>query len=131
MLITPYKIKKAFLYLKHFGLKEFMNHLFERLEPEEGPYGPWYESHKPTEEELDRQRKTGIKDGPKFSILVPTYMTKETFLRQMIESVQAQTYGNWELCIADASDNSHDAVPCNRIAWRILRECCTQRIRWI
>ena len=107
MLITPYKIKKAFLYLKHFGLKEFMNHLFERLEPEEVPYGPWYESHKPTEEELDRQRKTGIKDGPKFSILVPTYMTKETFLRQMIESVQAQTYGNWELCIADASDREY------------------------
>lgn len=130
MLITPYKIKKAFLYLKHFGLKEFMNHLFERLEPEEVPYGPWYESHKPTEEELDRQRKTGIKDGPKFSILVPTYMTKETFLRQMIESVQAQTYGNWELCIADASDREYPdgAMDVGRIAMSYAE--ADQRIKY-
>ncbi len=104
MLITPYKIKKAFLYLRHFGLREFMNHLLERLEPEDVPYGPWYESHKPTEAELARQRKKEFENGPKFSVLVPTYMTKEIFLRQMIESVLAQTYVNWELCIADASD---------------------------
>ena len=104
MLITPYKIKKAFLYFKHFGPREFMNHLFERLEPEEVPYGPWYESHKPDGAELDRQRRTDIEGGPLFSILVPTYMTREVFLRQMIESVKAQTYSRWELCIADASD---------------------------
>ena len=107
MLITPYKIKKAFLYFKHFGPKEFMNHLFERLEPEEVPYGPWYESHKPDAAELDRQRKTEIQGGPLFSVLVPTYMTREVFLRQMIESVKAQTYGRWELCIADASDKEY------------------------
>ena len=107
MLITPYKIKKAFLYLKHFGLKEFMNHLFERLEPEEVPYGPWYESHKPDEAELDRQRKTDIEGGPVFSVLVPAYMTREMFLRQLIESVKAQTYDRWELCIADASDREY------------------------
>lgn len=130
MLLTPYKIKKAFLYLKHFGLKEFMNHLFERLEPEEVPYGPWYESHRPTEEELDRQRKTVIGDGPKFSILVPTYMTKETFLRQMIESVKAQTYGNWELCIADASDREYPdgAMDVGRIAMSYAE--ADQRIKY-
>ena len=107
MLITPYKIKKAFLYFKHFGPREFMNHLFERLEPEEVPYGPWYESHKPDGAELDRQRRTDIEGGPLFSILVPTYMTREVFLRQMIESVKAQTYSRWELCIADASDKEY------------------------
>ena len=84
-----------------------MNHLFERLEPEEVPYGPWYESHKPDGAELDRQRRTEIEGGPMFSILVPTYMTREVFLRQMIESVKAQTYSRWELCIADASDKEY------------------------
>ena len=34
-------------------------------------------------------------------------MTREVFLRQMIESVKAQTYGRWELCIADASDKEY------------------------
>ena len=107
MLITPYKIKKAFLYFKHFGPREFMNHLFERLEPEEVPYGPWYESHKPDDAELMRQRRTRIEGGPVISILVPAYMTREIFLRQLIESVKAQTYDRWELCIADASDKEY------------------------
>lgn len=39
------------------------------------------------------------------SILVPLYNTKEEFLRQMITSVQQQTYPHWELCLADASDD--------------------------
>ena len=59
--ITPYKIKKAFLYLKHFGPREFMNHLFERLEPEDVPYDGWFRSHTPTKEELEKQRKAKIK----------------------------------------------------------------------
>lgn len=101
--IKPYNIKKGIRYLKHFGFKEFMIRLQERMEPEEVPYGPWYEQHKPTEKELDRQRKETFSHQITFSIVVPAYRTPELFLRQMIESVQNQTYGKWELCIANAS----------------------------
>ncbi len=101
--ITPYKIKKGLLYLKHFGFKEFMNRLMERMEPEEVPYGPWFESHRPGEEELARQRRTAAADGPLISVVVPAYRTPEKFLREMIGSLTAQTYPRWELCIADAS----------------------------
>ncbi len=45
-----------------------------------------------------------------FSIVVPLYNTPDKFLREMIESVQNQTYSNWELCLADGSDRSHKAV---------------------
>jgi GT2 family glycosyltransferase len=38
---------------------------------------------------------------PCISIIVATYNTHETMLREMIESVQWQLYPNWELCIAD------------------------------
>ena len=38
--ITPYNILKGIRYLKHFGPKEFMIRLRERMEPEEVPYGP-------------------------------------------------------------------------------------------
>ncbi len=41
---------------------------------------------------------------PLISILMPVYNTPEKFLREAIESVLAQVYENWELCIAD--DNS-------------------------
>lgn len=46
----------------------------------------------------------------KFSILVPLYNTPIKFLDEMIESVKAQTYKNWELCLADGSDNEHTEV---------------------
>ena len=38
-----------------------------------------------------------------FSIVVPLFNTPEKYLREMIESVVAQTYGNWELVLCDAS----------------------------
>ena len=46
----------------------------------------------------------------KFSVLVPLYNTPEKYLREMIESVTAQIYGNWELCLADGSDDAHSYV---------------------
>ena len=39
------------------------------------------------------------------SIAVPVYRTPERFLREMIESVLGQTCSEWELCIADGSEN--------------------------
>ena len=45
-----------------------------------------------------------------FSILVPLYNTPMDFLEQMIRSVELQTYGKWELCLADGSDEEHGYV---------------------
>lgn len=64
----------------------------------------------PTTEEAKRQRETKFGREIKFSILVPLYNTPEKFLRQAIESVIAQTYENWELCLADGSDAEHADV---------------------
>lgn len=49
------------------------------------------------EKELAMQRQQGFPRQIKFSILVPLYNTPEDFLKEMIESVQAQTYSDWEL----------------------------------
>ena len=62
------------------------------------------------EKELAMQRQQGFPRQIKFSILVPLYNTPEDFLKEMIESVQAQTYSNWELCLADGSDAAHPQV---------------------
>lgn len=43
-------------------------------------------------------------ERPLFSIVMPVYNTPEKWLRKCIDSVLAQSYGRWELCIAnDAS----------------------------
>ncbi len=55
-------------------------------------------------------KKIDFPRNVKFSILVPLYNTPEKFLKEMIRSVQAQVYGNWELCLADGSDDEHSSV---------------------
>lgn len=101
--LNPYTIKKGFRYLKHYGPKEFWIRLHERFEPEEVPYGPWYEAYVPDESELEKQRKHRFTYEPLISVAVPAFRTPETFLIQMVESLLAQTYSNWELCIANGS----------------------------
>lgn len=64
----------------------------------------------PNPQEAERQRSAKFERDIKFSILVPLYNTPEKFLRQAIESVLAQTYENWELCLADGSDAEHEKV---------------------
>ena len=113
MKITVSNVKKGMRYLKHYGVKEFFIRLQEKREAESIPYEPWYEVHKATPEQLARQRKESGKwqDAPQISIVVPLYCTKETFLREMITSVQAQSYENWQLCLADASPREGENCP--------------------
>lgn len=66
-------------------------------------YQEWLALHRADEKTLSDQRKMILPSMPKISILVPVYRTHEPYLREMIESVLAQSYRNWELCIADAS----------------------------
>lgn len=63
-----------------------------------------------SEQELEAQRIAQFSQNIKFSILVPLYNTPERFLEEMIESVLNQTYENWELCLADGSDETHRNV---------------------
>lgn len=58
----------------------------------------------PDEEQRRREEETVFPHMVKFSILVPLYNTPREFLTAMLDSVVAQTYGNWELCLADGSD---------------------------
>lgn len=64
----------------------------------------------PDEERARREREQIFERMVKISILVPLWNTPENFLREMIESVTAQTYQNWELCLADGSDDDHAYV---------------------
>ena len=124
--LSPYTLQKGFRYLKHYGPKEFWIRLHERFEPEEIPYGPWYEAYVPDEQTLEKQRKQKFSQSPLISIAVPAYKTPGVFLRQMLDSVRAQTYGNWELCIANASPGEEEMG-------KILREYAKKdpRIRWM
>lgn len=68
--------------------------------------------------ELRKQRKQVFPEQILFSIVVPLFNTRVKFLKEMIQSVQNQSYPRWELCLADGSDAEHSyvAAVCKRLA---------------
>ncbi len=53
-----------------------------------------------------RQEKTEKLESPEsplFSIVIPLYATPERYLRELIDSIEKQTYGKYEVCFADGS----------------------------
>lgn len=70
----------------------------------------WMKSPLFSGSELEEQKRHSFSKEILFSITVPLYNTPEKYLREMIESVLEQTYGGWELCLADGSDGQHSIV---------------------
>ncbi len=70
-------------------------------------YRRWINRFEPKPAELARQRAHRFSRSPKISIVVPVYNTPAKYLEAMVQSVLAQTYANWELCLADASPAPH------------------------
>lgn len=66
-------------------------------------YATWMGLHDPTTKELERQETYVFLRQPMFSIVVPLYNTPERLFAEMVDSVIAQTYKHWELCLADGS----------------------------
>ncbi|NLG02445.1 MAG: glycosyltransferase family 2 protein [Clostridia bacterium] len=113
--IYPFRLlwshtKNALLRIKRYGNpKNFIRKVQSKM-IERRAYKSYGTQSFPTKEQIARQRDEKFPRTIKFSILVPLYNTPDVFLREMIDSVLAQTYQNWELCLADGSDNEHDAV---------------------
>lgn len=64
----------------------------------------------PDEERRKEERETVFPRMVKISILVPLWNNKKEFQIQMLDSVMNQTYENWELCLADGSDEEHSYI---------------------
>ena len=103
-------IKKAFYYLKRNGLIDTWYAVRERTDvrhmDELSVFMKNYTGReKVSDIEKKRQRKTVFEKEFFFSILVPAYETAPEYLSELIDSVLAQTYGRYELIIADASES--------------------------
>ncbi|MDE6024684.1 MAG: glycosyltransferase [Lachnospiraceae bacterium] len=102
-------IKRGFDFLKNNGLGNVISNVKYKMSGSNTAYNNWYKSvHEADEEELAVQKKHSFAYEPFISIIVPVYMTPEFYLRSMIESVQAQTYEKWQLCIVDVSQADMD-----------------------
>jgi GT2 family glycosyltransferase len=89
--------------LRRGGLREVAESLLAR-EREASEYQDWinaYDTLKAGDERLIRRHVARLHYRPVISILMPTHNTREPLLRRAIESLRAQLYPDWELCIAD------------------------------
>lgn len=75
-------------------------------------FSEWMKTPLYTDEQLQTQRMRVFDRNIRFSIITPLYNTPKEYLREMIESVLSQTYSDWELCMADGSDQAHEYVQC-------------------
>jgi len=89
--------------LKKRGLKGFVDYVQDEARDEDERYMAWLKKHRPDKKELRRQRRTHFAYEPLISIVIPLYNTKQTYLRELLESIAAQTYEKFELCLADGS----------------------------
>ena len=84
-------------------LKKFYETYIAKFSEEERRYFKWIKANEPTPIELERQKNADFKIKPKISIVVPVYNTPQNFFEELVQSLEKQTYSNWELCLADGS----------------------------
>lgn len=64
----------------------------------------------PDAEQAAKERAAVFPRMVKISILVPLWNNAREFQTEMLDSVMNQTYENWELCLADGSDDAHSYI---------------------
>lgn len=112
-------------YERHFRVESFAQRFGELLEKvaqkriarrlrQRLPYSDWVRRFD-TPDQWDRvalrRRIRGLRHQPLISILLPVYNPEHAFLRTAIDSVRAQDYLRWELCIADDASTDPEVRP--------------------
>ncbi len=134
-------IKKTIAYARRNGVSSAIVAAAERIHDQTSDN---YEFVPATEEQLEKQRKwyrsilNDINKSSKLpfiSILVPCYNTDKAFLKELIDSVRNQTYGKWELILAEAPvirEKDGKKIPVYPLAGTI-EKCITYdgRIRYL
>lgn len=102
-------LQKFLLYYKKEGIISTLNRIKTKVfhQSDRFTYEKWLKENTITKEELDRQRKKQFAKEPLFSIVIPLYYTRESYLRELLDSVCNQTYSYWELCLADGSEEDY------------------------
>ncbi|HEY2102580.1 MAG TPA: glycosyltransferase [Chthoniobacterales bacterium] len=71
-------------------------------------YETWIHEHEPDPAQLDAQRSESVAwhSPPKISLLIPVFETSPKFLDELLRSIAAQTYPNWEARVVDANSTN-------------------------
>lgn len=101
--VGPRQLLWNMRYIKHHGLIEFKHEMGKKIRGVSTDYEIWLKKKQLSEAELERERNEKFEICPKYSIVIPLYNTPLNYLEELIESIVGQTYGNFQLCLADGS----------------------------
>lgn len=102
--------KRGYFSLKSEGLEATWRKVDFRLRLMTGRDVWKFRADIPLKKELRLHRREIFPFMPLVSIVVPLYNTPEKFFDEMLRSVLSQTYSNWQLVLADASDRGQDYI---------------------
>ncbi len=130
---TPRMAVDDLRFLLRKGPFAWKQRLVRRYETDENKYLRWLDgqrtelaekARKDVGRKLDYGKNGLSQEFPTVSIIVPLYNTPQKYYLQMVDSVLGQTYENWQLCLADGSDDGTDRKSClpedSRICYRKL-----------
>lgn len=83
-------------------------------------YQQWFEKHRVTSEALKAQRSMQFQYEPLISLIVPCFDSNRSYLKELFESVQHQSYSAWELILVDATCERNSVVK------HLVRDCFGQ-----
>ena len=102
-------LNKIKYYMKRYGFFKTFKKVFKRVfriqenrKSNKEDYQIWIDNNE-IKYLIEKQRGEKFEYKPKISVVVPMYNTDEKFFKELIESLETQTYSNWELCLADGS----------------------------
>ena len=103
------RIRRAIALLRAGGIPALRGKLFSQGYADN--YEDWVRRYDTIDADAKKKLQrcaAELKNSPLISVIMPTYNTPDQYLRLAIDSVLAQAYQNWELCIADdASTEPH------------------------
>ena len=100
-------VEVAWEYFRKHGLRALFKKSVHKIQnmQDDYDYNEWYKKVRISDDELAKQRESAgdFAQQPTFSIVIPVYATPEKFLRRMLDSIRAQTYPTFEVCLVDAT----------------------------
>ncbi len=102
-------ITRARNYIAMYGMKRFIVKAVGKLTGKsiKDPTNIYFNKINPNEARLKEQRDYKFASNYKFSILIPVYRPDAKFFTLMLDSIVAQTYDNWQICLADGSGDGY------------------------
>jgi len=100
--------------LKEYARTHGVSYTVRRLGEKAGQVllGTWdrqWRKERATEEELKQQR-SHQPDAGLISVVIPVYNTKEVYLRELLDSLRAQSYERWEAILYDGGSDRQETI---------------------